>query len=172
MKLLITAILLCVGAIAPALARGRRQRARIRIVDQAVAAWSGTPPERRVQVFGERVRQAPDSCADLYFWGAALVHDRRISDAARAFGAAYHRDCDLESAALMTFACLKAGASSDVRESLPTLIERTWDEMRRPRLGRRPIERRVLGVLLPSATTETGEIELRHFIAAMIAGIR
>ena len=133
-----------------------------------MAAWRGTPPDQRVQTFELRAREDPDSCADLYLLGAALVRDHRISDAAQAFGAAYHRDCDLNSAALMTFACLKAGANADGERSLATLIEQTWDEMRRPQLGRRPIERRLLSALIRSHVDDARSIALSRFVDAML----
>ena len=67
-----------------------------------------------------------------YLLACAHLRDGRTREAAREFGAAYHADCNLESAALLTFACLKSreGPDTDITEQ----IEKTWHEMKRPDL--------------------------------------
>lgn len=58
---------------------------------------------------------------------------------------AHHADCDLESAALLTFACLKAadGPDSDLVEKIIS----TWEEMRRPELLARPADSKMAACL-------------------------
>ena len=81
---------------------------------------------------------------------AGCLHARagRWSDAARAFGVSYHADCRLESAALMTFACLKAGSPES-----PGLVEQmvaTWQEMGRPAMLAAEVERTAFDGLVSS----------------------
>lgn len=73
----------------------------------------------------------------------------RVRLAARAFGMAYHGEFRIESAALLTFACLKAreAAPSDVLEQ----IAKTWMEMKRPRLFQ-AAEERILADVLEATT--------------------
>jgi hypothetical protein len=67
-----------------------------------------------------------------YLLGCAHLQSLSTKDAARAFGAAYHADCNLESAALLTFACLKA-RERDVGD-LIAQVGKTWEEMGQPDL--------------------------------------
>ncbi|MCA9254876.1 MAG: hypothetical protein KDA33_04530 [Phycisphaerales bacterium] len=89
---------------------------------------------------------APDNAVAWYLLGCAQARMGRIKDAARSFGMAYHFDVDLESAALMTFACLKSrdGEASDILIQIAV----TWDEMKRPNVHASASDRRVFGVLV------------------------
>lgn len=66
----------------------------------------------------------------LYLAGVSSLRGGRVKDAARAFGAAHHNNPHLETAALLTFACLKAkeGRDTDLLEH----VVRTWREMKSP----------------------------------------
>lgn len=66
----------------------------------------------------------------LYLAGVSLLQAGRVKEAARAFGAAHHSNPHLETAALLTFACLKAkeGEDTDLLEQ----VVQTWQEMKSP----------------------------------------
>ncbi len=84
-----------------------------------------------------------------YLLGCAHLRANRTKEAARAFGFAHHCDCNLETAALLTFACLKAreGEGSDIVEQI--LV--TWEELGRPELARRVEDRRMLSCLVSTS---------------------
>jgi len=73
------------------------------------------------------------------------LRNGRTKEAARAYGMAHHADCQLESAALMTFACLKAadGEDSDIVEQ----VVKTWWEMKQPAIARKRGDREMLNCL-------------------------
>jgi hypothetical protein len=80
-----------------------------------------------------------------YLCGCACLGEYRAKHAARAFGMAHHADSNLETAALLTFACLKAsdGEDSDLIEQITT----TWHEMKKPDILRRQEDRLLLDCL-------------------------
>lgn len=64
----------------------------------------------------------------------------------------YHFDVNIESAALLTFACLKArdGECSDILDQIAV----TWDEMKRPDIHASAADRQLLAILQePDAPT-------------------
>lgn len=65
-----------------------------------------------------------------------------MADAAKKFGMAHHSDWELESAALLTFTCLKS--RDEDGEAFLRHLSMTWTEMRRPALGAREAEQLVL----------------------------
>mgnify|MGYP001167294230 CR=1 FL=1 len=123
----------------------RLQAERRRRFDEAVGLWAETQPDQRAAVLATLAQEAVANAPAWYLLGCAHLHDYETKLAARAFGMAHHADCNLESAALLTFACLKAsdGPDSDVVEQIFT----TWEEMRRPDLLSRSAEYRLMACL-------------------------
>ncbi len=141
-------VVLAVSAgIAGIAARGRRRRAYA----EAVRLWRAHPAEARLAALDPVLRAGAGGEHNAVAWYlAGCLHTRagRWSEAARAFGVSYHADCRFESAALMTFACLKAAASES-----PSLVEQmvaTWHEMGRPSLPAAEVERTAFEGLAPS----------------------
>jgi len=126
-----TALLLAVLGVA---FRAVRRRAAERA---AFRAWADTAPEQRADVMQSLSQGSPPNAVAFYLLGCARLRENRPRDAARAFGAAHHADCNLESAAILTFACLKAGVG-EPRRFVELLVE-TWRETAalRRRLTRR-----------------------------------
>jgi hypothetical protein len=83
--------------------------------------------------------------AAWYLCGCVYLSDCRARQAARAFGMAHHADTNLETAALLTFACLKASDGEDT--DLIEQITSTWHEMKEPDILRRQEDRLLLDCL-------------------------
>ena len=126
--------------------RGRRRRA---CYAAAKKAFLSSSPEDRVAALSSLLSGAEKDGPAWYLLGCSHLRAYRMKEAARAFGMAHHGDCNLESAALLTFACLKAedGEGSEIIER----ILETWEEMRRPEICRRIEDREIMQCL--SATT-------------------
>ncbi|MBK8266884.1 MAG: hypothetical protein IPK83_00685 [Planctomycetes bacterium] len=112
------------------------------------------------------IRTNPKNAGGWYFLGVLHLRACRIREAARCFGAAYHRNCDLETAVLFTFACLKArdGRQSDIVDQLLA----TWNEIREQDAPRTPDDRRIAEVLAETAPTETGLSLLGRLIWSVV----
>ncbi len=82
---------------------------------------------------------------EWYLNGTTALRTGQTRQAARAFGAAHHGDPNFETAALLTFACLKArdGQDSDILEQ----IVQTWMEMKRPDLLVRSEDRLIMDAM-------------------------
>ncbi|MFQ5423811.1 MAG: hypothetical protein ACE5F9_07505 [Phycisphaerae bacterium] len=80
-----------------------------------------------------------------YLVACGRLREQRTPEAARAFGIAHHADCNLESAALLTFACLKAASRGP--GAIVEQIAVTWDELGRPAIGDHREDRLVLECL-------------------------
>lgn len=104
----------------------------------------------------------PNRAVAWFLLGTDLLRAGRMADAARAFGMAHHADWQLESAALLTFTCLKSRDESG--ETFLRHLSTTWVEMRRPVLGERAAEQLVLDGL-----TEDGEEPARLSMLGRIA---
>lgn len=87
--------------------------------------------------------------ATWYLAGVQALRAGRVREAARAFGIAHHADFELVSAALLTFAGLKA-SSGGVADVVP-LIVATWREMKRPALGETHVDGLMLGAITQTA---------------------
>lgn len=120
---------------------------RRREVREAIVAWNDAAPESRIDIFTRRCAHDPRAAANWYLLGCAQVRRGDVAAGARYFGKAYHADWRLESAALMTFACLKASVGEGGADSLRHHMVVTWGEMGRPALGRNAGERRILEAL-------------------------
>jgi len=121
----------------------RRQR-RWRQIEVALASWRAATPLDRRREFEAGATANPTSAAHHFLCGCACLRSGDVAAAARAFGAAHHADYRLESAALLTFACLKASVDGAARDELRRKVSETWEEMRRPHLGADRIERSLL----------------------------
>lgn len=136
------AMLVAVGLVASEWIR-RRSASRIRLA--AMTAWRGAIPARVEIAMRERIAATPDNPTAWYLLGCGHLRSGRVKDAARAFGMAYHQDVELESAALLTFACLKAaeGETSDILDQIAI----TWGEMKSPRFVDSAADCRVIEAL-------------------------
>lgn len=129
-------VALAIAALVSMLVAGlRAARHRRRLYQDAMQLWQQTAPQKRRAAF-EKYVEGPDLSAPAwYLLGCTYLQEGRPRLAARAFGVAHHADYKLETAALLTFACLKAkeGPDSDIIEQ----TIQTWHEMREPDLLRR-----------------------------------
>lgn len=135
----ILVVLLIAGS---AFAACRRRR---KLYAQAVQVWTQAPPGRRAAAVQSLLDRSAANGPAWYLLGCARLWEYRTKQAARAFGMAHHADSTLETAALLTFACLKAadGADSDFLEQITS----TWQEMNEPDLLRRKHDRLMLSCL-------------------------
>ncbi len=104
----------------------RRQYAK------AVHDWQAAAPDERISAMLVLLNNANAGAPAWYLAGCAYLQRGRAKEAARAFGMAHHADWRLDSAAMLTFACLKTpeGEDSNLIEQIVT----TWREMRKPSL--------------------------------------
>jgi hypothetical protein len=118
---------------------------------EAMRLWQETAPERRRERFESLTGGTEMDAPAWYLLGCAYLQEGRPRLAARAFGVAHHADYMLETAALLTFACLKAseGPDSDIVEQMI----RTWHEMRKPDLNRRREDQLIMDCLASTETT-------------------
>lgn len=121
------------------------QRLRRQVDRRAVEAWIRSTSENRGDAMQALLDEPATNACASYLLAAHHLRNGRVKQAAREFGVAHHSDYRLESAALLTFACLKAieGPESDIVEQ----IVRTWEEMRRPEIGRSADEKALLECL-------------------------
>ncbi len=137
--------------------RRRRKRAR---GQEAAKCYREASLDQREAVLVALTRNSPETALGWYLLGAMQLRGGRIREAARSFGMAHHRECNLESAALLTFACLKAreGEDCDLIEQVLT----TWVEMRRPDLAASAEDRRAMECLAepdcPEGLTVLGKL--------------
>ncbi len=131
------ALALGIGISASVRAAVPRRRRR-----EAIEAFLASPADQRAERMQVLVDRDSDNAAVWYLLGCAHLADCRTTDAARAFAVAHHRDCRLETAALFTFACLKAtsGKESDI---LDQLLD-TWREMNQPDVMRKAEDRQMV----------------------------
>jgi hypothetical protein len=107
-------------------------------------------------------RLEPDNAGAWYFLGAMHLRKSQVREAARCFGAAYHRNCDLQTAVLFTFACLKArdGEQTDIVEQLLA----TWNEIREKGAPFTPDDRLAVATLVKSINPTPGFSALGRLI--------
>jgi hypothetical protein len=145
--LVILALAALVFLVATALRVSRRRHG---LYQDAKQLWQQTAPQQRRAAF-EKYVEGPDLSAPAwYLLGCAYLQDSRPRLAARAFGVAHHADYRLETAALLTFACLKAAEGPDSDIINQTI--QTWHEMRKPDLTRRAPDRLMLNCLASAST--------------------
>ena len=142
----ISVLFLAGAGLAFAVMRGRRRRACYAVAEET---FSSSSPEDRVAALSNLLAGFEKDGPAWYLLGCSHLRAYRMKEAARAFGMAHHGDCNLESAALLTFACLKAddGEGSEIIER----VLETWEEMRRPEIGRRIEDREMMQCLSASA---------------------
>jgi len=134
-----------VAVIATAASGLRGARRRKAQYSEATRLWRETPESRRYEVFSALPRAGELNAPAWFLRGCACLRRHEAREAARAFGMAHHADWRLESAALLTFACLKStdGPGSD----FPSQLAVTWQQMKRPPLLRRAEDRLMVACL-------------------------
>ncbi len=144
--LVVATLILAAGATAFLDARRRRRE-----YDLATRLWRDTPDEERLDALTALAVDGHTNGPAWYLIGCAHLRLSHPKQAARAFGIAHHADCNLETAALLTFACLKArdGEDSDIIEQ----INDTWHEMNEPNIFHRKEDRRILACLGETSKT-------------------
>jgi hypothetical protein len=155
----IVAGIVLLGAAAAAVSAAGGLRRRRRRYVEAAKLWRETPGERRLDALRGLLSNLELHGPAWYLIGVEHLRAGDTKEAARAFGMAHHADCDLESAALLAFACLKAapGAESDIVEQ----IIATWREMKQPALPARDAERRLLACVEETDRHEAARREPR-----------
>ncbi|GJQ25548.1 MAG: hypothetical protein HBSAPP02_05800 [Phycisphaerae bacterium] len=136
--LVIMGMLVCGGVSLGTALAARARRARYRA---ALQAWRAATPDRRSTAMAS-VPFGPDRAVAWFLLGVDWLRAGRMVDAARAFGMAHHADWALESAALLTYTCLKS--RDEFGETFLRHLSNTWSEMRQPALGARAAEQLVL----------------------------
>ena len=143
---LILAIVCVAGVvIADALLAARRRQ---RGYQQALDAWRTSSPSERARIIGRMAEAADDGVRNAQAWYLLGCHHLSEGDyrkAARAFGIAHHADYRFTSAALLTFAALKAAGPAG--GDWITLLAATWHEVGRPDPARTPEDARTLACL-------------------------
>ena len=115
-------------------ARWRDQRRARRRYAEALRIWTEKRPAEWAAALRRLIeREEGPNGAAWYLLGCAQLWQGETQAAARAFGMAYHADWNLQTAALLTFACLKSVQEEDGELLRP--IVATWEEMKS-----RPIE--------------------------------
>ena len=138
-------LLIAVGAISAVHIRRRRHRS----FDVAIKTFQDAPAAKRADAMRKLIKIDNANGAAWYLLGCSLLRNNRTEEAARAFGMAHHRDCNLQTAALLTFACLKTAGngSADIIEQILT----TWEELHRPDVLHRVEDRRLLECMTRTA---------------------
>lgn len=148
--LLILAIV-CVAVVVMAdalLAARRRQRG----YQQALDAWRTSHPPERTAIITKLAAATDDGTRNAQAWfllGCHHLAQGEFRQAARAFGIAHHADYRFASAALLTFAALKAASPGG--GDWITVLAATWHEVGRPDPAHSPEDARTLACL--EATT-------------------
>jgi hypothetical protein len=101
-----------------------------------------------------------------YLSGVQALRDGRTRDAVRAFGIAHHADCNLVTAALLTFGGLKA--SSTPAGDLIHEIVKTWHEMKCPSLRASKADVLMLSAMQRTAPPAPVGSELAGFIWVVV----
>lgn len=159
----------CAWGGASALADRRRRRSQRR---EAMRVWSETSPAQRVaalQRLHDRDPAARPNAAAWYLLACAHLWEGRTLAAARAFGMAHHADHRLQSAATLTFTCLKA-IEGDPSEFLRQLVI-TWSELRRP-LAAMTASDREMAACLEATTRDPPRLSELGRLAWLVGGPR
>jgi len=141
--IVVIVVLAVAAAVAGLIVRSRAFRRRQ--YAEATQVWLFAHLPDREKAMHSLLDESHPNGPAWYLCGCACLTDYRTKQAARAFGMAHHADSNLETAALLTFACLKAsdGEDSDLIEQITT----TWHEMKRPDVLQRPEDRLMLDCL-------------------------
>jgi hypothetical protein len=138
------------------------RRSRARRYHVAMEVWRRAKPGGRAAAMQTLLNDQPINGPASFMLACTLLREGRAREAAREFGAAYHADCNLESAALLTFACLKSkdGLDGDIVQP----IVQTWREMKRPDLFANWEDRSVLSALEVVSDPAPTSLSLGKFI--------
>lgn len=110
-----------------------RARRREQSYEQALAAWRTLGPAERISAIRALAEASDHGTRNAQAWfllGCHHVAEKDFRMAARAFGIAHHADYRFTSAALLTFAALKAASPGG--GDWTTLLAATWQEVGRP----------------------------------------
>jgi hypothetical protein len=129
-----------------------------------VKLWSSTPENKRERFVAQWLEKNPRCGAGWFLRGLLDLRSERVRHAARAFGMAHHCDVNLESAALLTFTCLKTTDCDP--ENLLNLANSTWLEMKRPAIGTSWEEKLIFDALgTPGKMEQSPIVRLHRLIA-------
>ena len=154
--ILLTGVLIAGWIVFSIIREAARQRQCYRT---ATRIWRESPPLLRANALKPLLDDLNINAPAWYLHGVALLREGRTREAARAFGIAHHADGNLETAALLTFATLKArdrgyqqspGNVEVADAGYSDFVERvteTWEEMKRPEIARKPQDQQVLDCL-------------------------
>jgi len=138
-------IILCVIA-----SEYRRRALRQTRTRRAISVWKDAPRDQRTTALEALIARDYRAAAAWYLLGCLYARHRDFAMAARLFGMAHHVDADLTSAAVLTFACLKAAGRPDADQLVATqALRQTWSEMRKPIVGYSALEQTVLRAMEP-----------------------
>ncbi len=141
--------LVILGVIASEYRRRALRRARTR---RAISVWQDAPTDQRATALEGLIAKDYRAAAAWYLLGCLSARRRDFGTAARLFGMAHHVDADLTSAAVLTFACLKAAGRPDADHQAAThALRQTWSEMRKPIVGYSALEQTVLRAIQPDS---------------------
>ncbi len=134
-----------------AISEYRRRSLRRSRTRRAIAAWQDAALDRRAEALEGLIAEDYRVAAAWYLLGCLNARRRDFAMAARLFGMAHHVDADLTSAAVLTFACLKAAGRPNADERAATnALAQTWSEMRKPMVGHSALDQTVLNVIEPA----------------------
>jgi len=125
-----------------------RARRREHSYEQALTAWRTLGPAERVSTIRTMAEASDNGTRNAQAWfllGCHHLAEKDFRMAARAFGIAHHADYRFTSAALLTFAALKAASPGG--GDWITLLAATWHEVGRPHPGESPVDARTLACL-------------------------
>ena len=145
-------------------------RRRRRGYDMALEAWRTSGPADRASALGKLTLATNDGTHNAQAWYLLGCHHLAEGDyrqAARAFGIAHHSDHRFASAALLTFAALKA--ASPTGGDWITLLAATWHEVGRPDPAQTPEDARTL-VCLESTTRDPPLLSPLGRLAWLVSG--
>ena len=147
----------------------RRRWLRTTRTRRAISGWQTAAVEDRVKVLEALVAEDYRAATAWYLLGCLAARRHDFATAARLFGMAHHVDADLTSAAVLTFACLKAAGDprADDRAASRALAQ-TWSEMRKPMVGQSALEQTVLRVIQPGEPAASDRPPLER-LAALIS---
>ena len=157
-------LLAAVGAIPAVRIRRRRQRC----FDVAIRTFQDAPAAKRSEAMRDLIKTTDSNGPAWYLLGCSLLRDNRTEEAARAFGMAHHRDCNLQTAALLTFACLKA-KSADSTDIIDQILA-TWEELRQPDVLSRVEDRLLLDCLVETTRDEAPRLSALGRMIWLVAG--
>ena len=166
--LLLAAIVAVIAVVATDAVLSERRRRRS--YDHALEAWRTLGPIERVATIRNMAEASDNGTRNGQAWFLLGCHHLAECDyrrAARAFGVAHHCDYRFASAALLTFAALKAAGPGG--GDWIALLAATWHEVGRPDPARTPEDARTLACL-ESTTRDPPKLSPLGRLAWLVSG--